>query len=68
MSMPVAVGLAVLVIAAIAAFWLTTVRGRGPESTASHGDVRPDTDSERFYGGADRPAGPDAEDPPPPVV
>ncbi|MGY6501438.1 MAG: hypothetical protein ACXIVQ_11180 [Acidimicrobiales bacterium] len=39
---------------------------RGAEQAASHHDERPDTTEDRFYGGADRPAGPDAEDPPTP--
>ena len=33
-----------------------------PEQTASHDDhVRDESDSDRLYGGASRPAGPDAE-------
>lgn len=57
-----------LIVAAIliAAFvvWATRISGR-PEKTASHGlredRVGADTDSDRFYEGVDRPAGPDAE-------
>lgn len=41
-------------------------RTKHPDETASHDDQRPDTTSEQFYGGADRPAGPDAEDSPAP--
>jgi hypothetical protein len=39
-----------------------------PEETATHEheDDDLDTTSERFYRGVDRPAGPDAEDPPAP--
>jgi hypothetical protein len=43
-----------------------------PENGCSHGDHPKETESERFYNQADRPAGPDAEDaslecdPPPP--
>lgn len=32
-----------------------------PERAATHAIEAPDTTSERLYGGADRPAGPDAE-------
>lgn len=49
--------------------WMTRVSGR-PERTAGHDDrrdeARPDTTSDRFYRGVDRPAGPDAEDTPAP--
>lgn len=49
--------------------WATRISGR-PEQTASHGPREErggaDTDSERFYEGVDRPAGPDAEDTPEP--
>lgn len=50
---------AVLVIVALAVLLL---RQGNPEDTATHGRSPADTDSERFYRGIDRPAGPDAED------
>ena len=48
----------VCAVAAVAWF----VLGRGhPEGAAGHGPGTTETTSERLYGDADRPAGPDAE-------
>ena len=60
-----------IVVAAIAilgcvALVVILSRQGHPEQTASHHDERPDTTSDRFYGGVDRPAGPDVEDSPTP--
>jgi len=52
---------AVLVLAAWASKHM-----KGPERAAGEGHVPADTTSDRFYRTADRPAGPDAEDPPAP--
>jgi hypothetical protein len=52
------VGIAVVGIAVIVAMLLRT---KGPAVGSSVRDEAPDTDSERFYRGSDRPAGPDAE-------
>lgn len=46
----------------IAAAWASRYL-RHPEDAATHPDPEPDTTSERFYRTADRPAGPDAEEP-----
>jgi hypothetical protein len=59
----IVVAVAVVGVALIV-FLLT--RTKHPDETASHEDERPDTTNERFYRGVDRPAGPDAEDPPAP--
>lgn len=48
----------VCAIAVVAWFLLGS---RHPEGTAGHGPAAVETTSERLYGGADRPAGPDAE-------
>lgn len=40
--------------------WFVIGRGH-PEGAARHGPAATETTSERLYGGADRPAGPDAE-------
>jgi Na+-transporting methylmalonyl-CoA/oxaloacetate decarboxylase gamma subunit len=54
--------LLVLVIAVVLVRF-AQVAGR-PEDAATHPEDLPeDTTSERFYRGADRPGGPDAEDP-----
>lgn len=55
-------GAVVLVLAAV---WASS-RVRHPEQTAGHGSDPADTTSDRFYRSVDRPAGPDAEDPPAP--
>lgn len=57
----------VLALAVIGVAVIVVLIRRTPkhsEDTASHHDERPDTTSDNFYGGADRPAGPDAEDEP----
>ncbi|WCO68219.1 hypothetical protein PO878_05700 [Iamia majanohamensis] len=60
--MSIAIGvLVVLVVVAGAA--LLARRVQHPEDAASHDDGQADTTSERFYDTADRPAGPDADDP-----
>ncbi|MCU1498981.1 MAG: hypothetical protein JWM47_2934 [Acidimicrobiales bacterium] len=46
----------------VVAVWLAH-RVPHPEETSSHDEPALDTPSERFYRGADAPAGPDAEDP-----
>ena len=58
----VAVG---VVIVVVLAGW-ASAHVKHPEQTAGHGDHPADTTSDRFYRTADRPAGPDAEDPPAP--
>jgi hypothetical protein len=55
----VVIVVAVLVIVALAVLLL---RQGNPEETATHGGPPDDSDSERFYRGVERPAGPDAED------
>jgi hypothetical protein len=60
----VAVVIAALLVAGIAAW--ASGRTKHPEQTAGHGIDPADTTSDRFYRGTDRPAGPDAEDPPAP--
>jgi hypothetical protein len=59
----VAVGVVVLVVVAA---WASRYV-KHPEQTAGHDEVPPDTTSDRFYRSVDRPAGPDAEDPPVPT-
>ncbi|MCU1358210.1 MAG: hypothetical protein JWM89_3628 [Acidimicrobiales bacterium] len=57
-------GVVLVVVIVVLAAWAST-HVRHPEQTATHADEHlPDTTSARFYDGADRPAGPDAEDPP----
>jgi hypothetical protein len=56
----------IVVFIAIAAVVILTwlgMRGKHPEQAADHADEGLDTTSDRFHGTADRPAGPDAEDP-----
>lgn len=51
---------AITIVVAIAlAVWFFTERG--PARGVGGVDERADSQSDRFYGGADRPAGPDAE-------
>lgn len=53
-----------MIVAAVVLVVVSTVvvlRGGNPEATASHADEPEDTTSERFYRGADRPAGSDAD-------
>ena len=60
-------GLALVVglfVAGAVAVVVALSRTKGAEQAASHHDEAPDTESERLYGGSDRPAGPDAEDDP----
>ena len=59
--MTVAVVLVVVVLVGLC-MWGAR-RMRHPEQTASHAEDVRDSTSERFYSDADRPAGPDAEDP-----
>ncbi|MEZ5139350.1 MAG: hypothetical protein R2702_16095 [Acidimicrobiales bacterium] len=47
----------------VVAAWVAK-RAKHPEQAAGEGQVPADTTSDRFYRTADRPAGPDAEDPP----
>lgn len=49
----------------LVAAWASS-RVKHPEQTAGHGVDPADTTSDRFYRSVDRPAGPDAEDPPTP--
>jgi hypothetical protein len=59
----IALVLLLVVVVAVGAAWAAR-HVRHPESTASHDDGRrPTNTSDDLYGGADRPAGPDAEDP-----
>lgn len=46
--------------------WTRFVKHPEESSTHAHEDDRGDTTSDRFYATSDRPAGPDAEDPPAP--
>jgi hypothetical protein len=54
--------LALVLVAVVA--WLAGRHVRHPEDAAGGPEVAADTTSDRFYRSADRPAGPDAEDPP----
>jgi hypothetical protein len=51
--------LAMVAVAAVVAAFVTT--RRHPERSATHVDSERETTSDRLYGKADRPAGPDAE-------
>lgn len=55
-----------LVLVAVVA-WMGSRHVRHPEDTAGDPEEPADTTSDRFYRSADRPAGPDAEDPPAPA-
>ena len=57
--------LVVVGLAVVAAAWASG-HVQHPEDAAGHDHVPADTTSDRFYRTADRPAGPDAEDPPAP--
>jgi hypothetical protein len=64
--MTIAIGVVVVVAIFVIAAWASG-HMRHPEQTATHPDVNQrETTSERFYAQSDRPAGPDAEDPPAP--
>lgn len=52
-----------IVVAAVALLAWLGLRAKHPEQAADHADERLDSRSDRFYRTADRPAGPDAEDP-----
>lgn len=56
-------------VATVAASLVLARVVRHPEQAATHDDTieGEETTSDRLYGGHDRPAGPDAEDPPAPV-
>ncbi len=57
----------VLALAVVGVVVIVLLLRRTPkhaEEAAGHHDERADTTSEQLYGGASRPAGPDAEDPP----
>ena len=56
-----AIAVAVVVLVGLAV-WISS-RTKHPEQTAGHAEPQPDSTSDRFYRTADRPAGPDAEDP-----
>lgn len=62
MGWVVAIVVIVLVVATMVAARYT----KHPEQAAGHDDAPADSTSDRFYRTADRPAGPDAEDPPAP--
>jgi hypothetical protein len=64
-SITVVAVVAVVAVVVLAAWASRFVKH--PEQTAGHDEVPADTTSDRFYRTADRPAGPDAEDPPAPV-
>lgn len=52
----------VFAVALVVASAVVLLRQGSPEDTASHDDEpTDDTDSDRFYRGVDRPAGPDAD-------
>lgn len=51
--------LAIVAVVAVVAAFLTT--RRHPERSATHADSDSETTSDRLYGKADRPAGPDVE-------
>ena len=55
----------VVVVVAVGAAYLAR-RVKHPEQAASHDDTGRDSTSDRFYNETDRPAGPEAEDPPVP--
>lgn len=57
--------LVVVVVVGVGAALLAR-RVQHPEQAASHDDTARDTTSDDFYNPTDRPAGPDAEDPPVP--
>lgn len=59
--MAIAIGVVVVVLIVVVSALLAR-RVQHPEQAASHDDG-PASTSERFYESADRPAGPDAEDP-----
>lgn len=48
------------VLAAASAIAWFLFNRQNPENMASHGERTPETTAEQLYGGADRPAGPDA--------
>jgi hypothetical protein len=54
---------ALVVVVLVAAAVMASKRVRHPEDAAGGDDDVHDSPSDRFYRGADRPAGPDAEDP-----
>lgn len=60
---------ALIVVATIAASLVLARVVRHPEQAATHDDTveGEETTSDRLYGSHDRPAGPDAEDPPAPT-
>lgn len=60
--MAIIIGVVVVVLIVVASALLAR-RVQHPEQTASHADEADDSTSERFYDTADRPGGPDAEDP-----
>lgn len=57
--------IALILVAVVA--WMGSRRVRHPEDAAGDPEVPADTTSDRFHRSADRPAGPDAEDPPAPA-
>jgi hypothetical protein len=59
----IAIVFLLVVVVAVGSAWAAR-QVRHPESTASHDDGSgPTTTSDDLYGGDDRPAGPDVEDP-----
>lgn len=58
--------IAVAVVGAAVIVFLLARNPKHPADAASHRDERPDTTADRFYGGADAPAGADLEDGPRP--
>lgn len=60
--MAIAIGVLVVLVVVVGAALLAR-RVQHPEDAASHDDSGVETTSGRFYDTADRPAGPDADDP-----